>query len=332
MSDQLSFQQDFLERIQEQLDPNISFVDELAEDLSISIDSAYRRIRGETSLTFDEYRKLGFKYNISLDELLGKTYQSVTFNSRVINEKTFGLDPYLTSIISDLELMASQKQKELVYAAKDIPIFYFCIHKEFMAFKFYFWQKLIFNFSQLENKKFSPDLLTPNTEGIGRQVWEKYIRIPSIEVWSYETINSTLRQIEFCHESGLFESKGMAELLCDQLLQIINHQEKQAELGYKIDKNTSIKGEEDSYKLYHNQVLISNNTIVLRINDQFMVLFPHNTVHVLTTSNQEFCSQTDKIISNIIKNSTLISQSGAKHRNQFFQVLRNRTENVKQNL
>ncbi len=60
-------QQIFFGHIKGLLPQHISFVDEIAEVLNISNDSAYRRIRGEKSITLEEIKKLCTTFKISLD-------------------------------------------------------------------------------------------------------------------------------------------------------------------------------------------------------------------------------------------------------------------------
>ena len=48
----------FFNHIKTKIPPYLSFVDEVAEDLSISNDSAYRRIRGEKPLSLEEAQVL----------------------------------------------------------------------------------------------------------------------------------------------------------------------------------------------------------------------------------------------------------------------------------
>ena len=59
----MSLQKLFLDLIKGKSKTNSSFVDDLADLLAVSKDSAYRRIRGETPLQFDEIRKLSIEYN-----------------------------------------------------------------------------------------------------------------------------------------------------------------------------------------------------------------------------------------------------------------------------
>jgi hypothetical protein len=63
-------QQDFFQHIKSKLPPHLSFVEEIAELLSISTDSAYRRIRGEKPISLEEVQRLCSHFRISLDHVL----------------------------------------------------------------------------------------------------------------------------------------------------------------------------------------------------------------------------------------------------------------------
>ena len=60
----------FFQQIKSLLPPHLSVVDEIAKVLDISTDSAYRRIRGEKPITFDDIQKLSSRYKISIDRFL----------------------------------------------------------------------------------------------------------------------------------------------------------------------------------------------------------------------------------------------------------------------
>ena len=76
-----NIQSSFLEQIRSKLAPNLSFVDELAELLSISRDSAYRRIRGETVLSLDEVAVLTKHFSVSVDDFLSPSNDRVSFQA-----------------------------------------------------------------------------------------------------------------------------------------------------------------------------------------------------------------------------------------------------------
>ena len=73
-------QQLFFNHIKSKLPQHLSFVDEVAELLNISNDSAYRRIRGEKPIGLDEVQLLCNKYQVSLDQLLHIESNTVIFS------------------------------------------------------------------------------------------------------------------------------------------------------------------------------------------------------------------------------------------------------------
>src|SRR6185503_11385436 len=60
----------FFQHLKVQLPPHIAIVDEVADVLGISNDSAYRRIRGEKPIDLEETYKLCDHFKISMDQLL----------------------------------------------------------------------------------------------------------------------------------------------------------------------------------------------------------------------------------------------------------------------
>ena len=323
MPSHLPIQQEILRQIREKLPSNLSFVDELAESLNISNDSAYRRIRGETHLTLDEVRNLSLKYQISLDSLFDVGDDSIMFKYRGIDREKFTFEHYLASILKDLKNLRSLPDKDLIYAAKDTPIFYYFMYRELAAFKIFFWLKTIYHIPEYETKAFSFDEVSDSLLDLAQRIWKLYIHIPSLEIWSIETINVTLKQIHFYHESGLFKNPGDRKILYQRCMQLLTHVQNQAEKGFKYDL-----GKDDqqcsSFRLYYNEVTISDNTILFRLGDKYRAHVPSNILSILTTMNDEFCRQALETIGSIIKNSTLISEYASKERNRFFQKLRNK--------
>ena len=318
----------FLQQIKEKLPRNLSFAEVLSEDLNVSTDSAYRRIRGETNLSIAELKTLCVKYRISLDAFLAVSNDTVLFNYRAIDPEVFGFNTYLESVIENLKTFKSFEAKELIYAAKDIPIFYLFMFKRLTAFKIFFWQKNILRFKDFEETAFYIDIIPQETIDLAYQVWQNYVKIPSSELWSEETINVTLRQIEFYYDSGQFKSKKEAIEICEDLYTLIDHLQRQATKGYKFDfgENPTVEDPENPYSLYLNEVTISDNTVIFRMGDIKVVHMAHNVISILTTTDARFCDYTYKTMKNIISNSILISVASEKERTKFCHKMRQKTE------
>ena len=67
------------QQIKSKLPANISFAEEISDVLNISTDSAYRRIRGEKTVSFEELQKLCIKFHLSLDQMLHTNSNATLF-------------------------------------------------------------------------------------------------------------------------------------------------------------------------------------------------------------------------------------------------------------
>lgn len=88
-------QKHFFESIRQRLPAHLSLVHEIAEILGISYDSAYRRLRGDKSLTIEEMKVLSNKYRISVDSIFGLTNADVLFQPFALSHKETGFDEWL---------------------------------------------------------------------------------------------------------------------------------------------------------------------------------------------------------------------------------------------
>jgi len=313
-----SIQSAFLEEVKRRLPPNLSFVDELAEILSISRDSAYRRIRGETVLSLDEAQKLCARFGVSIDSLFTPTSNMVPFVDRSPSSD-FTLEQWLTSILKNVEMLT-----EITYAAKDIPIFHYLRHPELAAFKMFFWQKTIIENPEYRTKTFEPNAISKEMVQLGHRIWTRYSTIPSVEIWAVEAINNTLKQIEFYQECSFFADSKQAYQLCDHLIELIRTVQADAAEARKEGGST--------FNLYQNEILMSDNTIAAKSGNKRLSYINYNTISLLITQHDLFCEKTEQYLYSLIKHSTLISGTAEKERIKFFTKMSNRIEDFKKKI
>jgi hypothetical protein len=328
MDPQTSIQEFLFQSIRSKLAPNISFVHDLSELLGISYDSAYRRIRGEKELSLEELKIICANYQISADSLFNFKSNHVIFNSLAIGEDGLDIEKWLQSLLVAIRRIHAAKDREIIYAAKDIPVFYYFEFPEIAAFKIYFWNKALIPSSGYENKMLSleaPDHLYET----GRQLLSLYVKIPTIEIWSEETIASVIRQIEYCYLSGFFVSIDDVYRLCDVLDSWLNHVQNQAEHGFQFLYGKSPEGIENNYRLFHNEVLVTDNTILVKTDGQKVSYNTYNVINQLITTNPVFCNQVENSLRNLMQKSTLISGTSAKERYRFFHILHEKVKNLR---
>jgi len=319
------------EKIKQLLPANISFVDELAIQLNISNDSAYRRIRGEKLLSIEELLRLGTAYHISFDSLLKNELNNVSFNYRAINSN-ISFEAYFNSILENLKLISGFKNKELIYVAKDLPLLQYFEYPTITAFKIFFWYKTILGDSKFNVEQFNPSLIPNSIFETGRQIRGAYIKIPSTEVWNKESINSTLNQIEFYYDNGFLEDRDLLSTIFEELKQLVLQVKEDAALGYKTSLTYPATNDKDNFKLYYNEVTIGDNTIFFNMDDRKIAFITHNVLNILSTTNPEFCNETHRMLLTIINKSNLISVVSQKQRNSFFNDILRKIETLRSSI
>lgn len=309
----------FLKKIESLLDSSTSLVYELSELLQLSTDSAYRRIRGETVLSLEEIILLCKHFNISFDAFSQEETGMVTFAYKGIESQPENLLDYLNDVYQDLIKISSVPDSQIVYACQDIPVFYHYKHQKIAEFKFFYWMRSIMNAMDLETQKYNPALLHPEIFSVSRKIYELYAKVNSTEIWTDTTISSTIKQIGFYWESGIFNNKDEAIEVCNSLKDEILEIQKQAEICHKIsDQNKDIPEESSSYKLYFSEIEITNNCVLIKLSNIKAVYLSHFSFYTMKTRNDIYCNKTEDWLNQLMKKTTLISGVAEKTRYQFF--------------
>jgi hypothetical protein len=89
---------------------------------------------------------------------------------------------------------------------------------------------------------------------------------------------------------------------------------------------------EHSISLFKNDLILPDATILYKMGNKRTTILPCNTMDVLTTSDDNFCKKTEEYLNNVISKSNLISTSGEKDRNKFFNQIEERILQTKSRL
>ncbi|MDR7131964.1 hypothetical protein J2X69_004330 [Algoriphagus sp. 4150] len=299
-----------------------SLVDEIAEILQISIDSAYRRIRGEKLLDFSELEILCNRFNTSVDTFFNLHSNSILFQGNQNDYQENSFMKWMEDVYAQLNLVNSFSRKHIYWLVKDMPPFHHYYHKELAAFKFFFWRKSILFNDSLKNTKFSiRDNSYDQFAEITEKILKAYHKIPTTEIWNIEGINITLRQIELYHEMGVMTSTEDTIFLYNCMLEVIDNLEKMAERGKKIlPGQLDVEGAD--YNFFVNEFIIGDNTFFATMDERKVTYLNHSVIYFHGTSDPSFNDAMFKNLENLIKKSTQISRVGEKERKQFFNKLR----------
>lgn len=298
----------------------LSLVNELITALDVSKDSAYRRIRGQTLLTFNEIAKISIHFQMSLDTYLKLSPKNVVFQSRTIGEDlTFG--DYLQSISDNLSMTRQFKKPVIYILAKDIPVFYHFRYPAMSSFKIFFWLKTIIKDPQYQYRQYDRTSVSESLLKLAEEIADKFVNIPSIEIWTEETINITIRQISYYFESHVLLQQDALDLI-EELLVMLASVERQAENGSKTLDSVEDLEPSDSFQLFYNEVEIGDNTFFFSMDDKSIVFKTYNMLNLLATTDTKFCDQTQRHIHRIMEKSVAITHSAEKERARVFNLMR----------
>jgi hypothetical protein len=316
----------FFQHVRSLLPPHKALVDEIGELLDISTDSAYRRIRGEKLISLEEVGKIAAHYKVSLDQFMKLQSDTFLFSGKLINRGEHNFEQWTESILHQLRMINSFKKRNVYYLAKDVPLMQQFIVPELAAFKSFFWRKSILHYDEMKGQKFSVTMMKGPHIDICAKIVEEYNQFESTDIWNIESINSTIRQIEFYREANVFETENDAKQLYQAVLVLIDHLEKQAELGLKFPLHGSPLSTAPQYNLYVNDLILGDNTLLFELDGMKVTILSHSIINFISTRDPSFNDYMYDVLRNLIKKSTAISVSSEKERLRFFNRIRDKVK------
>jgi hypothetical protein len=325
--------QDFLfQRIKEILPPSVSLTDCISEILHISTDSAYRRIRNETPLVLEEAKELCEHFHLSLDQILNIKKNSVLFENIKINNRQYTYTTYLEDLVAGMRSINSFDKKEIVYLTKDVPFFHNFYFQPSIAFRYFFWNKIILQHPDFVTRGIDLNGVPANIKDLSDELAKLYTQIPSTEIWNIECVNSVISQIEFCKDSGLFSSSKDIYAVYQSVKETILHLKEQVEYGCKFMPGENSQTKKENFKFFFNRVAMGDNTILIITGNSKSVYLSYDVLNLVVTRDESFCDQCRDGMLNLMRRSTLISQTSEKQRNIFFGVLLTKIEDRQKKL
>lgn len=319
----MNTQEQFFRRLKPIVSPYSSLAAEVAITLNVSLDSAYRRIRGEKLLDFDEISLLCQGFNISIDEFFCLNSGTILFQTGTKPSQKDALKQWMEDVYKQLYYINSYPKRHLYHLIKDLPPFYYFFHPILARFKFFFWTKSILPLGHAPLEKFclnQKELF--KYEELSQRIIRAYAKVPSTEIWNKDALNTTLRQIETYHEMGWIENKETTKLIYSSVLDVIGHLEKMAIQGKKSLLGQNPLSEHGEFQLYLNDIVSGDNTLLVELGESKITYLNHSVIYFVGSKDTGFNELVFRNIENVIKKSSLMSGSGEKERTQVFNKLR----------
>jgi hypothetical protein len=323
----MKLQKEIFERLKQHLPPGKSMAEYIGNILFLSNDSVYRRLRGETLLSVDELQMICKSFGLSADSLLNlRQDDEITCRISKMGKSPLSFSDFLGSLLEDLKKLNQFQDKRVIYSGKDIPVLYSIMFPRLFAFKYYMWMQVFAQSPEYFTKQFEPIISDVETKELIDRIMQEYKKAPSIEIWNEENVHSLLLQIDFYRHSKFFANPDVIKGLFDEVHELINHIEKQADLGCKLLPGEDERQRGAEFQMFLNQVSLSDNIILVKASAKSKVYINYSVINYLTTTDQHFCKEMEEYLENILKRSTQISIENVKRRSMYFNLLHEKVD------
>ena len=214
------------------------------------------------------------------------------------------------NISKSLEKLRISDGSNILMSAVDIPVFHLIHHKELTFFKLYTWAHSVYNYEGSFDD-FMKAIATPELDGYYQKIIKDFELTPSTEIWTENTINTTISLISYYTDICKFPNKEFPLLLCEQLLKILDKLQTWAENGRKGNYTTP-------FQLYFSEIEIENTFILMRHSEASGCAVKLFTINTLIVSDQDFCIETGKYLTKLTQRSLLLCGIAEKERVRFF--------------
>lgn len=304
---------------------DIILIKELQELLNLSKSTLYKRLNGDIKMTLDELMTIAVRYNVSIDNLLPNEQSNITLQLRSMANQPKSFNDFLDPILANLSLLNQLDEKDIWYATNELPFFHYMHFPRLAAFKLYVWGRSVWNIKEILNSTFTIASANEDFRELIRKTLGLYESVPSKEFWGIHILDTTLNQIKYCLEGQLFENPEQAILLLQDLDDLLDLLTTNAAKGKKSGKG--------SFTLYHNEMLYTNNMILIKTAHYGDCLYAtYDNPNFMYTRDPNICEYTNKWFIKLKRNAQCISLENEKYRHQYFRALKNRVSKFKTEL
>jgi len=226
----------------------------------------------------------------------------------------------MLALSKNIEKLKASPDSSILMSAMDIPVFHLISQKELTFFKLYTWSHSVYNYEGCMDD-FMKEVDTPEIISCYQKIVGDYELIPSAEIWTESTVNTTLRLINYYLEIGSFSNKDFPLLICEQILYILSKLQNWAENSSKSNHTTS-------YQLYVSEIDFESTYVLLKHSGQKNCIIRLFTINSLNIFDKGFCMEAENYLAKLLKRSTLLCSNSEKERIKFFSSQRQKVKSL----
>jgi len=309
--------QKLVNSLTENMPPGSNVARHLADVLDVSVESAYRRLRGETTFDLHEVLLLRKLFGISIDGLVD---QGETISMRMT--PLFGGENSMENYLNDVnnEMKSLCRENPVLYClSADLPFFRLLAYPKLASFKLFYWNKSILADESLQGVNYEPGWESKTSRELCESIARQYGHYESIEIWNEQTINGTLRQIEYYSDCAFFSSEQQLYAVYSDLLQLILDVAEDARSGYTHVENGSSLNL--SYSLWSCELVLDNNSVYIKNDKEHVLALGFNSFNTFKCTHPAMIEEYQAWLNSMLSRSVQLSGQADRHRIAFIQQI-----------
>jgi hypothetical protein len=315
-----------VERILSNIPQGIKPIDYLTDVLDIGKESAYRRMRGEISFTFDEITKLSLALGFSMDEMIGQDQTDRVFfelQTRTTQEPDEAywvmIKAYYNKIIKRL---SKAKELEALVSLNRISLVMYIRYDLLFKFAYYRW---IHQLSDVTlNLRFSNVQVPQDILSVQQEFKSKLKNIRNCYyILDRNLFLSIIREIQYYYYRKLITTEEVYQLQAE-LLDLLNY------LEGLMQKGADSIGNE--YWIYLSSLGVESNTLYALCDGKCISQYWIYHVNAVILTNTESCSIHRRWLEALKKHSELITRSNEMLQAEFLNTQHKYIENIINNV
>jgi hypothetical protein len=289
-------------KVLDSIPQNIKPIDYLMEKLNISRESAYRRMRGDISFTFEEVTNLSMDLGFSVDEIIGMSQEKRIFFDLSTSSLSKPEENFLTMFreySNYVESVTKGKNIEIFSAINKISLFLLAEYNSLFKLFYYKWIHQTYNYSI--NKPFSEIVIPPEIMDLRKKFQLNVDNISNLNyIIDRDIFLSIVREIQYYRNRNLITDEETL-LLKQDLLQLLKRME------LLMQKGTNEKGR--IWNFYLSLLDIETNSVCSSSDHDMASLYWVYSVNAVVIRNREICTMHKKWLESLKKYSALVTLS-----------------------
>lgn len=300
--------------VQETFGKKYNIAQELQDLLQVSADSAYRRIRCETPLSFDEFAIVCREWRLPVELFIGAKSRGIIFEKMRYESVETTIAGHIDSVVDYARTLTSTPGTMLYQVNEELNFLRVFNSELFSAFKIFVWNKSFLNNPRLEGKKFSPGFASEVKDELQQSSMMNgfYQHADSTEIYFDEILDVYLKQLKYYHETGFIDSPDTTAALLAELRQVTEHLQLDINRGYKT------RSGDGKLVAYYSEIPLLNNIFLVKSHEGLRLFQGLQTLDYLTTTNKEYGEEVLLRLENCFRRCVRLDGGAEKVREQFF--------------